>query len=161
MTAFLFIVHSLHRSESVIWSLQIGSFSSLSFFSQLASTSLRFMRVVLLLVLIVNFLTKFITVIIVWRVPRMSNFMNQEVRRQPLIRFADKISRRLINKSSHTIYYQVAYKISTNFFCLLNHTSWNWFYIPLLSYNSWIQCPYHVRLELCNNAVFINQEMRR
>ena len=77
------------------------------------------------------------------------------------VRYAkcDKISRRRINKSSHTIYYQFAYN-QNQFFCLLDHTSCNWYYF--FSRTS----PYHVRLEcqvryyVIQDAAFINQEPR-
>ena len=87
----------------------------------------------------------------------------------------DKISRWLISKSSHTIYYQVAYNQYQLFFWLLNHTcNFLQLILPLLLYNSGIQCPYHVRLEcqvrwyviqdpvfINQDAVLINQEVKR
>ena len=68
----------------------------------------------------------------------------------------NKILSRLIKRSSHTIYYQVAYDQYQFFFVyLINHIYFLQLILPLLSFNSWIQCPYHVRLEwssmLCNS----------
>ena len=64
---------------------------------------------------------------------------------------------RLIKKSSHTIYYQVAYD-QYQFF-LFTYIYFLQLILPLLSFNSWIQCPYHVRLEsssmLCNSRRYL------
>ena len=83
------------------------------------------------------------------------------------VRYAecDEIWRRLINKTSLTIYCQVA----SNQYQLFMYTK-SYFLqliLPLLSYNSWIQCPYHVRLEcqvrcyIIQEDVFISQVVRR